>query len=179
MNEGLIPNRYAKALFKFAQDSGNALQVYEQMRQLCENFVNVKTLQSTIDNPYMPMADKENILLTASGAKKGSDVDKFILMLIKNNRVNYFKSIAMAYQDIYRRANHISKVVITTATELPEQELSKVKSMVEEQEKGKTLEFTHLINPELIGGFTITIDSVRLDASIKNELKKLRLKLLS
>ncbi len=40
------------------------------------------------------------------------------------------------------------------------------------------MEYDFKIDPELIGGFTVNIGSERLDASIKNELKQLRLKLL-
>ncbi|MBO8476635.1 MAG: F0F1 ATP synthase subunit delta, partial [Bacteroidetes bacterium] len=36
-----------------------------------------------------------------------------------------------------------------------------------------------IVNPSLIGGFTIKVDSLLLDASISNELRNLRLKLLS
>ncbi|WP_368075483.1 F0F1 ATP synthase subunit delta, partial [uncultured Muribaculum sp.] len=39
--------------------------------------------------------------------------------------------------------------------------------------------FSRTVDPELIGGFVININSERLDASISNELKQLRLKLLS
>ncbi|MDD2960749.1 MAG: ATP synthase F1 subunit delta [Muribaculaceae bacterium] len=179
MNEGLIPNRYAKALYKYAEGSGATKQVYEQMKQLSESFVNAKALQTAVENPYLHVADKETVLLTASGAQKGSCVDKFILMIIKNNRVNYVRSMAIAYQDIYRKNNLISKVEISTSGELSELEISKIKQLVEKYESGKTLEFSHNVDTNLIGGFTVKIDSKMLDASIKNELKKLRLKLLS
>ena len=42
-----------------------------------------------------------------------------------------------------------------------------------------TLEVEHSLDPDLIGGFTVKVGDLLLDASIKNELKKLRLKLLS
>ena len=31
MNEGLIPRRYAKALYKYAQDNGSADAIYEKL----------------------------------------------------------------------------------------------------------------------------------------------------
>ena len=40
------------------------------------------------------------------------------------------------------------------------------------------MEYTYSTDPDLIGGFTVDIDNERLDASVKNELKQLRLKLL-
>ena len=40
------------------------------------------------------------------------------------------------------------------------------------------MEYDTHVNPDLIGGFTVSIDNERLDASVKNELKQLRLNLL-
>ncbi|MEG0011424.1 MAG: ATP synthase F1 subunit delta [Muribaculaceae bacterium] len=179
MNEGLIPNRYAKALYKFSQEKGEAKQVYEEMKQLSNSFAMVDTLRKAIDNPYLHALDKEKVLLTASGAKKDGCVDKFIMMVIKNNREECFRSIALAYEKIYRTANGIAQVEITTANKMPASELAKIKNVVAIHEKGKIIELTTHVDNDLIGGFVVKIDSVLLDASIKNELKKLRLKLLS
>ena len=44
---------------------------------------------------------------------------------------------------------------------------------------GGTMEYHHRVDPALIGGFTVTIDNDKLDASVADELKQLRLKLLS
>ena len=41
------------------------------------------------------------------------------------------------------------------------------------------MEYSQRVDPDLIGGFVINIDNEQLDASISNELKQLRLKLLS
>ena len=41
------------------------------------------------------------------------------------------------------------------------------------------MEYNHRIDPDLIGGFVVNIDNEKLDASVANELKQLRLKLLS
>lgn len=51
--------------------------------------------------------------------------------------------------------------------------------VVKRQLGGKTMEQTVRVDADLIGGFTVNVDGMVLDASIKNELKKLRLKLLS
>ena len=38
MDQGLIPNRYAKALYKFALDKGEASRVYELMKNVAASF---------------------------------------------------------------------------------------------------------------------------------------------
>ena len=179
MNEGLISGRYAKALFKHCVEKGIASQVYDQMNRLASAFEAEKALQIAVDNPYLHPADKERVLLTAAGAVQGDSVDKFVLLLIKNNRINLIRTMALSYGDIYRKVNSIARVVITTAVCIDAEELEKIKKIVAGNVDAESIEFKHIVNPDLIGGFTVNIDSKLLDASVRNELKKLRLKLLS
>lgn len=179
MNEGLIPKRYAKALYKHAIEKGEADKVYEQMKQLSNSFAAHKEMQAIVANPYLPNEDKIKVLLTASGASAGDTLDKFLRLTIKNNRIDYIHSMALDYQQFYCKANSIETVVITTASDIEESELDKIRKVVQAHEKGMKLDFTHVVNPDIIGGFTVKMDAKILDASIKNELKKLRLKLLS
>ena len=57
--------------------------------------------------------------------------------------------------------------------------MAKIKDSVQSYLSGKKLEYTEAVDASLIGGFTVKVDSKLLDASISNELRKLRLKLLS
>ena len=179
MNDGLIPSRYAKALYKYAKEQKASDEVYQQMKCLEGSFVAAASLQAAVDNPYLAAGQKQRLLLTASSASQDGCFDRFVKLLIKNNRVNFVRGIALAYQDIYRKENGIVRVVITTAAELPQTDVDKIKAIVVKAEPGKQLEFDNVVNPDIIGGFTIAVESMMLDASVKNELKKLRLKLLS
>ena len=179
MNEGLIPNRYAKALYKYATEEGVAKEVYAEMQQLSKSYANEPVLAPTVDNPFVALSDKEKVLLSASGATQGGCFDKFILLVIKHNRENFMREIALSYEKIYREANKIALVDIITATKLSDEQIAKIMEVVKKQLQDKTLETSVTVNPELLGGFIVKVDSMVLDTSIMNELKKLRLKLLS
>ena len=60
---------------------------------------------------------------------------------------------------------------------MPADEIQAITDIVKRQLKGMTLEISERIDPEIIGGFVVIIDSLVLDASVKNELQHLRLKL--
>lgn len=179
MNDGLIPNRYAKALFKAAAEGNEQARIYDEMKQLLCAFHSVPALSATVNNPFIAVDEKEKVLLTASGAKAGSTVENFILLVIEKNRASFLRSMAMAYLKIYREAFGIASVEIVTAIELGDDEISGIMDVVKRQLGGKTMEQTVRVDADLIGGFTVNVDGMVLDASIKNELKKLRLKLLS
>jgi len=179
MNDGLIPNRYAKALFKLAQEKGDTAGVYKQMKQLDIAYSAEAGLKKAVNNPFLPVADKLALLCAASGAGQDATVAKFMELVIKNNRIDFMRPIALAFMKQYRELNGIAKVEVVTATQLGDDEINDIIDVVKSQLGGKTIELTKSVDPDLIGGFTVDVDSHVLDASVKSQLEKLRLKLLS
>ena len=179
MNDGLIPNRYAKALYKLSQECGDTAIIYNEMKQLAAAYAAEVGLKKAVNNPFLPTSDKLKLLCAASGAKNDGTSAKFMGLVIKNNRIDFMRAIALAFMKQYRELNGIAKVEIVTATQLGDDEINAIVDVVKGQFGGKTIELTKKVNPDLIGGFTVDVDSRVLDASVKNQLEKLRLKLLS
>ena len=179
MNDGLIPNRYAKALYKLSQERGDTAAVYQEMKQLDVAYASESGLKKAVNNPFLPVADKIKLLCAASGSKLDGTSARFMELVIKNNRIDFLRSIALAFMKQYRELNGIAKVEVVTATQLGDDEINDIVDVVKEQLGGKTIELTKSVNPDLIGGFTVDVDSRVLDASVRSQLEKLRLKLLS
>ena len=178
MDNGLIPRRYAKALYKFALEKGKAAQIYDLSKKVVDAFRSNPDLQKVIANPFVSNEDKEQLLLTAAG-QNDEIYKQFVLLIIAQKRVEYAYQMMLAYRDIYRHENHISQAKITTAVKLDEQRMLKLRKLVSDAFKNAELEFTETVDPSLIGGFIIDVDSVRMDASLSNELEQLRQTLLS
>ena len=179
MNDGLIPKRYAKALYKLAVENGDSQEIYEQLKPLSRGFSGLDDIKRVLLNPYVAEADKGRVMMQLVGAKPGSSLDKFMLLVIRNNRAEFLRKIALAYVNFYRQEHDIAKVEITSATQLPPEQADAIVDIVRKQMPGITLEVDQDLDPNLIGGFTVKVGDVLLDASVKNELNKLRFKLLS
>lgn len=190
MNEGLIPKRYAKALYKFACEKGADLGLYRLMGNLGRSFADNPALDSTVANPFVSDDQKIGLLKTAAAAvaapaaKDGADAKDgdvyadFLKLLGNNKRLPMAGAIARAYCDIYRKENRIYRVTVVSAKPLDAPEQQRLLKLIESHLDGGKMEYSFSTDPELIGGFTVDIDNERLDASVKNELKQLRLKLL-
>ena len=179
MDNGLIPHRYAKALYKFAMEHGTAETVYEEMKTVIGSFAANPRLAKVIANPFVGNEEKYNLLKAAAGDKAENDYLGFVKLILDNRREEFALQMALAYRDIYRKANRISQVRITTAVALPQAETDRLKNLVADSFKDTKLEFSEQINPDIIGGFIIDVDDSRMDASISNEIEQLRLNLLS
>lgn len=180
MNDGLIPRRYAKALLKYAQEKGADKRMYLLMQTLAASFDSEPELCKAITNPFVDAASKTKLLTTASGATdKDTVFADFIKLLLENNRIDIIRMAALAYLELYRKANNIFLVEITSAAPLGDSEMKRLRDIIEKHVGDSTVEYHTAVDPDLIGGFVVKIDSERLDASVKNELKQLRLNLLS
>lgn len=180
MNEGLIPRRYANALFLTAREKGCERRLYDIMLRLEQSFAATPDLQDTLSNPFVSEADKCRLLTTAAGAT-GADTlfADFLRLLCRNRRIEFMRGIALAFLDIYRRENHIYVVRVESAAPLAPEEEQRIKRLVQSHIGDGTMEYTAGVNPTLIGGFTVAVGNDRIDASVSNELKQLRLNLLS
>lgn len=194
MNEGLIPKRYAKALYKFACERGADMGLYRLMGNLGRSFADNPTLGSTVANPFVGDEEKAGLLKTAAAVPAGvarsaddaDDIDAkvsgvysdFLTLLTENKRLPMAAAIARAYCDIYRKENRIYKVTVVSAAPLDTEEKERLTRLIESHLNGGKMEAVFSTDSGLIGGFTVDIDNERLDASVKNELKQLRLKLL-
>ncbi|RXE73413.1 ATP synthase F1 subunit delta [Muribaculaceae bacterium Isolate-013 (NCI)] len=181
MNEGLIPKRYAKALFKVALERGDADALYATMDTLARSFAANPRLQETVANPFLADDKKTALLLTAAGnaGAAGRTYADFLKLLAENRRLPMARAAALAYLDIYRQANNIYPVKVVSAEPLDKEERARLESLIGKHLRGGTVEYDFSVDPSLIGGFTVSIGSERLDASVENELKQLRLRLLS
>ncbi len=180
MNEGLIPRRYAKALYEVALENHADARLYELMKRLSASFDSQPGLSEVLSNPYVSDADKSMLLTTASGAEAGDSLFKDLLKLLsKNRRMDMARGIALAYVELYRQSNRIYEVKVTSASPMSDEENERLYKMIERHLNGGTMEFTHTVDPSLIGGFTVSVGNERIDASVSNELKQLRLNLIT
>lgn len=180
MDQGLIPNRYAKALYGFALEKGEATRVYELMKALSASFAAEPRLQEVMANPFVAAPDKTRLLDTAAGAGEADTVyADFLKLLVENRRIDMVRTIALRYLDIYREANRIYPVTLTTAAPLPKETVERIHRLIESHlGQGATVEYTEEVDPAIIGGFVVNVNSERLDASLASELRQLRLSLL-
>ena len=180
MNDGLIPRRYAKALLKVALERHDEARLYELMNNLTQSFDDHADLGSTMSNPFVAADKKIGLLMTAAGADATKDTTyaDLLKLLVKNNRIDQIRAIALAYAEDYRKAEKIFKVEISSAAKMDEPERARLEGMIENHLKGGKGEYSYKVDPELIGGFTVKVGSERLDASVRNDLKQLQIKLL-
>lgn len=177
MNTGLTSARYASALYKFAQQKQQEDTVYKQMKILVRSFFELNQLRTVLDNPVLDNLRKKEIIELVIGSKADPILESFIDLLLANNRENHLQTIALKYIDIYREDKQIFSGKLTTAIEIDGAIEQHLVAVIEKQTNG-TLELEKTVNPDILGGFMIEVDNLRWDATLKNELRSIKNKLI-
>ncbi|SBW04778.1 F0F1 ATP synthase subunit delta [uncultured Dysgonomonas sp.] len=173
MNEGMISKRYAKALLQFAIDNKSEDIIFSEMKALAAAFAAEPRLRMAMDNPTLN-ADDKLALIKASIGGKGSDVFvRFVDLVVKNKREVYLRNIALSYVDLYCESKHINTGKLVTATPVDTAVIEKMKSLLQTIKPG-TLDFETSVDPDIEGGFVLYVDTYRLDASVKTQLKRIK-----
>jgi F-type H+-transporting ATPase subunit delta len=179
MDVGTIALRYAKALLSFAEENGEAEQVYAEMESLKKNFSETPELKQVLINPVITGAEKVTVLLAATDREKTSkSIDSFFRFVVKQNRENSVQQICLSFLSLYRKKHNIVLAQLTGASPIEAAVVKQIQEAMSKQYQGTVL-LHEAVNPNLIGGFVLDVENRRLDASIAGELNEIKKKLVN
>ena len=177
MDNGKISVRYARALFQIAQEQGCEEAVYDGLSRLAHNYLlAIAQFNEVLADPIVAKEEKMKLLEMAIGEPIHDSLKQFIAFVVEQHREDKMFFIAMKYMEMYRKKHSILNTQLTTATELSEATLDKIKAYVE-QTFSAQVEMDVTIDPSLIGGFILDIENSRMDASVAGQLNALKNKL--
>jgi F-type H+-transporting ATPase subunit delta len=177
MDTGIIAKRYARAIYLFAADRGDETRLREEMKALSVQFIAVPALKKVLDDPTVPAFEKVSALITAVDNGISDTCKRVLEMVIGNGRAHYMQNIALMYDQVYRKEKNIVVIKLTTIEPAsPEMKDALIDLIV--KDKNDQVDFAATTNPAIIGGFVLAVEDSRLDASVKNQLSRIKLELL-
>ena len=172
MDNGKISVRYARALLNFANEQHCESEVYGNLTQLTANYSEaINQFNEVLSNPMVDSGDKIELLKAAIGESVHPCLIRFFEFLTEKKRENKIFVIALKYQEMYRKEKNLLLANVTTATELSDKALNKIREYVV-RTFNCGVEMHVKVDPKLIGGFILDIEHDRMDASITGQLEK-------
>jgi F-type H+-transporting ATPase subunit delta len=132
----------------------------------------VPELAALLANPEIDHRAKQAALGELLG---GGDelVRNFLLVLVEKNRATELDEIYREFEALVAAEEKRLEVELTTAYELSDEEAREILEQIE-RTAGRTVEATRRVDPSLIGGFVLQAGSMRVDASVRGRLERLR-----
>lgn len=171
-----IAQTYAEALFSLGLEEKKLTKLQDEGKALSEIIHDNEDFLLLIDSRFMSREERQDI---ASKILKDFDEDivSFVKVLIANNRTNYIKDVLEAFNSLCNEYKGVKEGLIYSAFPLNKETINKIKNKISQIE-GMDVELISRIDPSLIGGVKVVINSHVYDGSIKNQLEKMQIDLL-
>ena len=168
---------YARALYEAAQGRGRVDVARDQLAELATALETSPELEAFLANPQLDPGAKASVLEEVT---TGADpvVRNFVRLVASKGRAGQLRSIAEEFEALVDREQGRLKVELTTAYELDDAEADAIVRKIE-QSSGRTVEASRSVDPELIGGMILQAGSLRVDASVRGRLNRLRRELVT
>ncbi len=159
-------------MFEAAQEQGRLHAVHVQVQELRDALTGAADLGALLENPEVDTQVKSDVLAQVVG---GSDelVVNFVRLVAEKGRAGELAEIVAELDALVAAEEQILDVELTTAHELSDQEFGRILGRIEEQ-SGRKVQASRQVDPDLIGGIVLQAGSMRLDASVRGRLERLR-----
>lgn len=146
--------------------------MHRQVQQLRDAVAEVDDLRALLENPEVESRVKADVLVRiAAGADEL--VVNFVRLIAEKGRAAELAEIADELDVLVAAEARILDVELVTAHELSEKEFGNLIGRIEEA-SGRKVQATRSVDPDLIGGLVLQAGSMRLDASVRGRLERLR-----
>ena len=164
--------RYAKAVLSLATDQNTAETVNNDMKLIANTIAQSKDLSDMLQSPVVGASIKKAALLEIF--KNTNELTaNLINTLVTNKRIAILEMVALKYSELFDQLRGTQVATVTTAIPLTEDLNVKVLAKVKEL-TGKKAEVENIIDESIIGGFILRVGDVQYNASISNQLDKLK-----
>lgn len=172
MSEFKVASRYAKSLIDLARDENAIEAVRQDMAQVVEVMKESSQLRAVMANPIIKTDKKQAIVKEIFGDKIHKSVLAFFDIMIKKGRAGILYATSIEFIEAYNREKNIVLAKVVSAAPLSPEHTQQIKELIKKETKGEVI-LDNEVNPDLIGGFIITIGDKQIDTSILGKLNKL------
>jgi F-type H+-transporting ATPase subunit delta len=134
-------------------------------------------LRAVLRNPELPPETKAEIVVDIIG-EADELVRNFLRLAAEKGRIGEIEEIARELDRLMAAEEGRLDVELTTAFELSDSEASAIVKQIQEA-SGRKVEATRKVDPDLIGGFVLQAGSMRVDASVRGRIDRLRRELVT
>ena len=170
-----IAQNYASALLSIATDENKVVEYQKEVKELMKIIKDNPDFLMLLDSRFLTVSERKQkvseILVNFS-----DDVINFIKIIVEHNRVSYLEDILQAFNTLCNESRDIVEGLLYTAFPLEEKTLQKIKQKISQIEN-HDVDLIVKIDPSLIGGVKVVINSHVYDGSIKNKLEKMQVDL--
>jgi F-type H+-transporting ATPase subunit delta len=172
-----IATPYAEALLQVAESREETDTVAEQVKDLLAIWKDSAVLREAMASPVLEPEAKKAALETLFADQLTPSMQNLLKLLADRQRISALDSVLLRFLELYRTLRNITLAKVTSATELTDDQQAQLNQKVQAITGSQAVEFDLSVDPNLIGGFIVSMGSQVIDASLSGQVRRLGLAL--
>ncbi|MCF8365072.1 MAG: ATP synthase F1 subunit delta [Bacteroidales bacterium] len=173
MDITIISKRYAKALFDLAIEMKKLEHIKDDVMLIQQVIRENPEFSRLLRSPIIPAGKKNKIIAAIFKDKLDVLTFKFLQLVTRKERELLLDAISSSFVNLYKDYHNIITIKLTSASKIDEQSKKDLIKLLTDDTK-KTIELIEETDKNLLGGFVLTMDDKKFDASIRHQLDRLK-----
>lgn len=168
-----VAAKYSQALFKLGRDKDNLLELKEAAAEFWQLVQDNEDLNNLLFHQRIMPEDKKRVINKLFSEELHEDILHFIFVLIEKRREYFLESIIKEFNTLVDQAESILHVEVTSAVELKESQLDKLRSKLDSL-LDYNIQIKNKIDEDIIAGLVLKVEDYIIDGSMRSELNSLQ-----
>ncbi|MCU0693050.1 MAG: ATP synthase F1 subunit delta [Polyangiaceae bacterium] len=179
MSHEAIAVRYARALFDIGVETNRLAKLADETNAFAEVFAASEELRGVLDNPLVPQAKRDALLMDIGSRLALSEVViNTIRLLARRSRLVVITAVSRALRQMSDEKEGLVRVHVISAKLLGEPYVERLQGELEKM-TGKKVLLSRDVDPSLIAGVVTRVGDTVIDGSIRTRLEGLRSQLMA
>ena len=172
-----VANRYTKALFEAALEDNKIDAVRSDFDTIKSVIEESAQFREFIYNPLVPATQKAGMVRQIFENKLDRLTFHFLILLCDKKRSDFLPEIIGKFHEKLLDHQGVVTGTVISSQPIPEDQVKSIHDKITAN-TGKKVQLSQVIDKSLLGGFIIKIKDTVIDLSVKNQLNKLRDKMI-
>jgi F-type H+-transporting ATPase subunit delta len=164
---------YARALFEVSLEQNSLEDAVRDMRLIHELCRTNRDFKLMIKSPVISSDKKIRIIHAIFEQRLSKLTLSYLEIILRKNREALIPDIAEDFIEIYKEHKGILTTYLTTKSEISKDIRDQIIGLLKQQ-TGKEIELIEETKADIIGGFILRWEDQQYDASILNQINKLK-----
>jgi F-type H+-transporting ATPase subunit delta len=177
MRSRVLINRYAQGFLRSVSSEKEFSQLHKELGEFDTFISSHKKYRHIFLRPFISTSQKvkmiKEIVKTSGFAPKTA---RFLTLLVENKRMNILSDLVEALPKLWNESRGIVSFEVESVIALTEKQKSELKNKLEAMEAAPVF-LNFKINPELIGGISLSKENIIYDLSIRGSLIRMKEKI--
>jgi len=169
---------YAKALIELAEEQGKLDAVAGEVESLREMLGRHARLRRLLETPALTTADRAGVIDRVFKGQVSDTLYKFLQVVNRKGRLGSLGGITQSFAGLLAERMGVVEVEAYVAKAMDAGQAGRVSDGLARALDGKRVNLKQHVDPSLIGGLKLRIGDRLLDASVANQLKLIRQRLV-